>query len=276
MADLSWIGGAANATTGLIGSILQFFGNRETNSTNQNIANQNLGFQRENLDYQKALQKEIFQREDTAYQRTVNDMRMAGLNPVSMQGTNGAGEAIATEPMNNGYQAQNVMNGVFDILNQYMNLANNTTLSNAQSNLINAQADSAKIEAKYKEAQLLTVLEGMEYDNIGKRFSNERANIAWLNDVRDYLFNEQFGMSNNMPDWIKGVQYFTHQGKLSDDAYSQWSREWDSSFGRTFNELTGNPDFNNVENLLDNTNLKGAIMQNELGKILLKLIGIGK
>lgn len=79
---------------------------RETNETNKGIAEQNLGFQRENLEYQKALQQEIFNREDTAYQRTKADMLAAGLNPLSMQSTNGAGEAIATSPLNNNFQAQ--------------------------------------------------------------------------------------------------------------------------------------------------------------------------
>lgn len=78
----------------------------ETNATNREIAEQNLGFQRENLEYQKELQKQIFEREDTAYQRTKADMLAAGLNPLSMQGTNGAGEAIATSPMNNDFQSQ--------------------------------------------------------------------------------------------------------------------------------------------------------------------------
>ena len=275
MADVSWIGGAVQGTAGILGSLLQFFGNRETNSTNQNIANQNLDFQRENLDYEKSLQQQIFAREDTAYQRTVNDMRMAGLNPLSMQGTNGAGEAIATEPMNNGYQAQNVMNGVFDILNQYMNLANNTTVSNAQSNLINAQADSARIEAKYKEAMLLKELEGLDLDNVGKSFANERSNVAWLNDINNYAFNRQFGVSDNMPEWLKAINVIRHQGDLPNDWISKFDRS-NGGFGTTFNYETSNPSFTNVDSILKDANLKGAVMENELGKIFLKILGIGK
>lgn len=78
----------------------------QTNKTNREIAEQNLQFQRENLDYQKELQQQIFEREDTAYQRTKQDMINAGLNPLSMQSTNGSGEAIATTPLNNNFQAQ--------------------------------------------------------------------------------------------------------------------------------------------------------------------------
>lgn len=273
MADVSWIGGAVQGTAGILGSILQFFGNRETNSTNQNIANQNLDFQRENLDYEKALQQQIFAREDNAYQRTVNDMRLAGLNPLSMQGTNGAGEAIATEPMHNDYQAQNVMNGVFDILNQYMNLANNTTVSNAQSNLINAQADSARVEAKYKEAMLLKELDSLDLDNAGKAFSNERSNIAWLNDINNYAFNRQFGVSDNMPEWLKAINIARHQGSLPDDWISKFNRS-NGGFGSTFNYENQNPTFTTVDSLLKDVNLKGAVMENELGKIFFKLLGI--
>ena len=76
------------------------------NETNRGIAEQNLSFQRENLDYQKALQQQIFEREDTAYQRTAADMAKAGLNPLSMNGTNGAGEVVSTSALNNSYNAQ--------------------------------------------------------------------------------------------------------------------------------------------------------------------------
>lgn len=76
------------------------------NATNKAIANQNLGFQRENLEYQKALQQQIFEREDTSYQRTAQDMAAAGLNPLTMNGTNASGDVVSTTPLNNDYHAQ--------------------------------------------------------------------------------------------------------------------------------------------------------------------------
>lgn len=76
------------------------------NETNKAIADQNLGFQRENLEYQKALQQQIFDREDTSYQRTAQDMAAAGLNPLTMNGTNSSGDVVSTTPLNNEYQAQ--------------------------------------------------------------------------------------------------------------------------------------------------------------------------
>ena len=57
----------------------------KTNEVNQEIAEQNLDFEKEKFEYDKALQQQMFEREDTSYQRTVNDMRMAGMNPLNMQ-----------------------------------------------------------------------------------------------------------------------------------------------------------------------------------------------
>ena len=128
------------------------FKNGKTNEVNENIAKQNLDFQRENLEYEKALQNQIFEREDTSYQRTVNDMRLAGLNPLSMQGTNGAGEAIQTEAMHNDYQHSDTsslqaISQIFDVINQVSNTRNNASLQQSQANLINAQAENQRIKS---------------------------------------------------------------------------------------------------------------------------------
>lgn len=79
----------------------------ETNRQNYDIAQQNLGFQRENLDYQKALQQQIFAREDNAISRTVQGAKDAGVSPLAVLGNNlGAGEVVGTTALNNQYQAQ--------------------------------------------------------------------------------------------------------------------------------------------------------------------------
>ena len=274
------VGSAAGGTLGsLISGLFGYYGNQQTNNVNQNIANQNLQFQRENLDYQKALQQQLFEREDTAYQRTVNDMRMSGLNPLSMQGTNGAGEAIATEPMHNDFQFQNQLAGVFDTMNAFMNMKNNSTLSNAQANLINAQADNQKIKNQYEEDMLINALYGIKADNIGKDFENNMKNIRWLNDQRNYNFNEQFGLSDNMPDYMKLINIFTHQGSGDKNSNISWLHNGNpNSYG--FYQHQGEDGlgtsfkFNSLDSVLQNTNLKGALMENKLGSILLQLLGI--
>lgn len=94
--------------------------NNATNETNKAIAEQNLAFQRENLDYQKALQQDLFNREDTAYQRTAYDMANAGLNPLTMSGTNGAGSVVSTSALNNDYQAQSTQVQGYDAVGATM------------------------------------------------------------------------------------------------------------------------------------------------------------
>lgn len=70
--------------------------------SNEKIAEENLTFQRENLDYQKALQQQLFQREDSNIQRQVADARAAGVSPLAVSLTGGtAGSEVATTAPHN-------------------------------------------------------------------------------------------------------------------------------------------------------------------------------
>lgn len=252
------------------------FKNGNTNEVNQNIANQNLGFQRENLEYEKALQKKIFEREDTSYQRTVNDMRMAGLNPLSMQGTNGAGEAIQTEPLNNSYQhtdtsSLQAISQIFDVINQVSNTRNNASLQQSQANLINAQAENQRIKNLFENDLLSQTLESNNLKNIGQKFANERSNIAWLNDQANLDFNTMYGLTDNMPDIVKlsalmsgnkifNRNFIDYNGKVNTYGLGQGY----STYGKS-----------NPSNFLSQQQLKGALIENQLINGLLSLIPMG-
>lgn len=82
---LSGVASALGAGSGLIGTIVGAKQNKD-----------NLRFQRENLDYQKRLQQKLFEREDTAYQRAVEDALKAGLSPAVINGGAGAGSVVST------------------------------------------------------------------------------------------------------------------------------------------------------------------------------------
>lgn len=210
--------------SGLFGLKQQDMANKAvdtTNDTNLQIANQNLNFQRENLDYQKALQQQIFQREDSSYQRTVNDMRQAGISPLAMNGTNGAGEAIATTALNNDYKDSSYMkqfpNHVESALNTYsqlIGLKQNQAVADAQIRKLNAEADSQDIENRFSKLDFANRLAKsiMEKDNysadyIGKIRANEFARLQ--NIMQGYLnsdaklkndYNKYFNLNSDMTD----------------------------------------------------------------------------
>lgn len=79
------VGSLANIGTGIANTVLQF----------------------QNYDYQKALQQQIFDREDTSYQRQVADLEKAGLNKYAVQGGANAGSVVSTSAP----QFQNINTG---------------------------------------------------------------------------------------------------------------------------------------------------------------------
>lgn len=197
-----------------------------TNATNKQIAEQNLAFQRENLDYQKALQQQIFAREDTAYQRTVDDMRAAGLSPLSMQNTNGAGEAIQTDALNNGFEAQGytaLKSSAFeDLGNSLINLTGNM----AQIDSLKAQAQKTSAEAaditignKYKALLLDEQLRKARYD------ADIRGGESWLQGQKMDYYNH-FGLNDSMTDsertssiLARSLGLIDDTGRFSDDSF---------------------------------------------------------
>ena len=151
---LNPVSGIVNAGLG-IGSLIQ----------NGNIARDNLQFQRENLEYQKTLQQQLFEREDTAYQRTVNDMRSAGLSPLSMSGTNGAGSVVSTNaPQRQGQDYTNTINAFNEAFNQIANVSQvqqSIINSRKQNELLTSQINSNNIDNTFKSIEKTMALKAL-------------------------------------------------------------------------------------------------------------------
>lgn len=231
------------------------FRNGRTNEVNQNIANQNLQFQRENLDYQKALQQKIFEREDTAYQRTVNDMRSAGLSPLAMNGTNGAGEAIQTEPLHNDFQHQESMSPLAAV-SQIGSLVNQFRSSSAQIDNLNAQTEGVKYQNSVAPLDFATRITNsiLQSQNLRQDIKNKTANygltmLQTLNqkyqndDYKNFLdFANKLGISSHMDD----KQLYWHYFKSFKDKGYLWNQlpvdmrnQLDTMMTKTIPNITG-------------------------------------
>jgi hypothetical protein len=155
-------------------------------ASNEKINAENLAMQQKNLDYQKALQQEIFNREDTAYQRTRADMYNAGMNPLSMKSTNNAGAVVPTQAPQKQFESVNAI----PLITQALTELNSLSVGQAQRDNINAQTRALELENAFTEW------------NLGNRKnrSNSETNITRMNSYnlsRDFYNNVLTGQSSN-------------------------------------------------------------------------------
>lgn len=171
--------------TSLINGAMNIGSTVLTNQVNERIAKENLEFQKENLEYQKDLQQQIFEREDTAYQRKVQDLIKAGINPAVAAGGSGsnAGSVVSTQAPHNDmkYQAPQFQIGS----------AIDTLKSLKQISSIEEQTKVAKQQADYlsslkKKADAETIKLGLDNDFFTKSQEDRLKRIGFETDMLMY------------------------------------------------------------------------------------------
>lgn len=177
------------------------FKNGRTNQVNEDIANKNLQFQKETQDYNEALQQQIFDRADTAYQRTVDDMSKAGINPLSMNNPNETGAAIPQEARHNDFQMSDVgMLGMISPMLELMNGVNNLNSSGVQ-------RDKLRSEINLQKA-----------DEMGRNLENERTMLENMVFANKNGITKNSDGSYSMPDFSKKEQDFNLQNYETGEA----------------------------------------------------------
>lgn len=179
----------------------------------------NLGRQREQRRYDRALQERMFQREDFAIRRRVEDMRLAGLSPVLAAGQgSSAGPVVKQQsPQMGPVDSDKILQNVMDM----KKLNADITHTKAQNKLLANQAEKTKEETSFmrdmnpkrlEEKDLQnkfsrsTIIERMEQESIklknmkrtGERLDigNEILRLEKELKVLERDIQEKFGFDN--------------------------------------------------------------------------------
>lgn len=211
-----------------VDSATNLYNTYKSNKINSDIAEQNLAFQRENLQYQKDLQKEIFAREDNAVQRRVDDLVAAGLSPTLAAGSAAnAGQAIETQAPQNGYSPKTMPNlGLSSMLGAGLDALKAVGELNRQ-----------KAEIDYLQNQSKNV----QADTANKLIFGENAD-QWYK-LRNYgldLKNKNQGFNNEILERTKENQVKAQQYKTDLLNNELWWSNADVAFGKKNNGINRN------------------------------------
>ena len=159
----------------------------------------NLFTNKRDFDYQKNLQKEIFEREDTAVKRRMEDLKAAGLNPNLAAGSAAGAGAVVGRSTTNDISVGSALD---------------TIAAKNQLALQRQETENAKKTAKILDEQYNKVLSD--------------------NAVNNYILSKQLGIPNIIIGYDNGhlkngVQSYWQNGKMYTD-FSPWMENKDDNY----------------------------------------------
>lgn len=207
----------------------------------------------ESRDYNRALQERIFDREDTAMTRSVQDHVSAGFSPLTALGSAfGAGQVVSSlnapnnQVQNNQFQNHNT-NYVSDALNSMMD-RQDSAMSRALTMAMQTRELTASKERQDAEFQHSEELENIRYDNEKMLLEIQQNNLKEINDIQAQYKLSEIMTSNNGQKAIQQM-IIDAQAKLQSNQ-QEWedsqpkSRSWDQIVETGLNYLkSASPEF---------------------------------
>lgn len=239
------------AGVALGGAALNYYQQKKANEAN-------ISAQNANLDYQKAVQQQTWQREDTSWQRAVNDIQKTGMSPLALSGGAAAGQTVSTTATMS--QAPQVDAGAFA-----NSAANVSAAMQAQKQL---KLQTEQMENTVKQQKIENGLKQLQFEQAKKEFDlnyslnksgqDERFKIDWSELARkvaaDEASSSQFDKRLAHDDAVLAFQQkvadrdFTEKHRLNDSAIQLNSDKHRSNiFEEEFRDMYGfNPNWNGV------------------------------
>ena len=195
------IGAAIDGIFGLASSLINRKSQKDTNKSNERNVDKTNALQldmfNKQMDYTKALQQEEWARQDSAYQRTVDDLVNAGLSPLLASGGATSSGAIVSTPSAPHLSVAQAIAPQFDTtfisdLTREL-IASNTTKSVAQAsneatrlNLLSSLESAEKqLDMQIKSNE--TISENKQFQEFQQFLTNSRLSLA-ISD-RDSIVN---------------------------------------------------------------------------------------
>lgn len=186
------IGAILAGTLGALGLGASIWNAKQQNKISQD----NFSLQKENLEYQKALQQQLFEREDTSYERTKQDMLNSGFSPLAMQGLNSAGSAVSTSAPQQSFDIGSSLSSILGVASQAQALSqvqSGIAKNDAEARYINAQAETQEIKNLFTK------------DN--EDFNQKMLKEDYYRKARENFTDNFSGVTSSMPDTIKSILY---------------------------------------------------------------------